>query len=126
MREIPQGSRWPYFIMGALFYLGAQMAYQDALGLDGYMAALNAGWQDTPVWLGVLIAVLALGGMVIEAPAWLKRDGCVACALMEELERRHGFDEVIAATKAGDGGVYLEVHNALGDIVQQAVEDNVI
>lgn len=97
------------FMLGVLFWIGATMAYQDMLGLDGYIAAVNQGWVDTPMWIGIVIASLALIGALYpwdttpERPtrpeltvgAWVRPRGsqCVMrISAMHETEQGQSWD----------------------------------
>lgn len=113
-------SRWPFFIYGMVCYAGANMFYQDWLGLDAYVAALKAGWLDTPLWFDALICVTAVAGMIIPFKALAQAiHPCVACTIMDRLHRHESVRPALEACTAEE---HADIHNELKAIVWTAAD----
>ena len=120
-------SRWPFFLMGIIFYAALDMAHQDWLGLDGYLDAVRAGWVETTVWSDLAIAALAFGGMLIPFRAVSRSfTPCVACAVVANLEARHGLDDVLHQIKRSDPEMYQDIHDGVRDIVDAASDLGIV
>jgi hypothetical protein len=49
------------WFLGGLMSSALSMAYQDSLGLEGYINHLRNHWWNTPLWLGLAVWTVALG-----------------------------------------------------------------
>lgn len=52
----PRGHFW----CGLWAAIGIIMAYQDSLGLEGYIERVRQGWVELPWGVGALIAIIAI------------------------------------------------------------------
>ncbi len=113
-------TRWPFFVMGMVFACGLNMAYQDWIGIDRYIAEVQAGWVETTWWGDLIIAGAAFVGCSIPFQAIAQKfNPCVGCALMDFLYAQPRVGAALADCTAEQ---HAEIHNGLRAITWKAAE----
>lgn len=59
---------WRGFWLGVLFTYGLESWFEDVLGLDKYVAHVQAHWVDTSPWMGFAFTAWAL--LAMEFASW--------------------------------------------------------